>query len=77
MNVDEILRDISKNMTVFKELKLSSIEENLKSFRSTYWLIMDNAMMNATGRQMTNTEKKEINQVLDLGYIAGYKDALK
>lgn len=75
--VDDILKDIAENMKVFSQLKKEQMPDNLKGFKNLYWMMLE------TGNERNGLPKtpleivKHTNFIMEIGYKAGYMDALK
>jgi len=77
MNKDEVLREYSINLKTFTGLKNSQMEFNLTAFRKIFWMINDANNINANLIPIRVQDRKNFNHILEMGYKAGYMDALK
>jgi len=76
--IDDILKDIAKNMKVFKEIKQGQMKDNTKQFLVLYWLIAETSNAACPDiPEILPEHKTQANFLLELGYKAGYMDALK
>jgi len=76
-DVNEVLKELSKNMTIFKKMKMTQISDNEKYFLDLYFLIVEAADKLSPTPSFNPEQKIQVRFLLGLGYTAGYRDALK